>query len=78
MTKSTTQHATAAQSSITVHIRVPAPVYDGIAKRAAQERRRWSQMCVIMLEDALTDSGIPLPPRPAQLRQLRVIGRQSR
>jgi len=51
-------------SNHNVHLRVPPPVYGGVAERAQQERRTWAQMCVIILEDALATQK-PVDAQPA-------------
>ena len=48
--------------STVVQLRVPVTLHRGIAARATDERRTWTQMAVILLEDALiAQSGLPLP-----------------
>jgi hypothetical protein len=51
------EHATESEEpmpdSHVVHLRVPDDIHAAILARAQQERRPWSQMCLILLEDAL-------------------------
>jgi len=42
--------------STTVHLRVPVQLRDRIQRRADEERRPWTQMAVILLEDAVVQS----------------------
>lgn len=45
----------------TVHLRIPLALKEKIAKRADAERRTWTQMAVLMLEDAAVLEDPPMP-----------------
>lgn len=38
--------------SITIHLRVPLDLKETIEERATAERRPWTQMAILMLQDA--------------------------
>lgn len=54
---------TAPATSTTVHLRIPLTLKADIAQRAEDERRTWTQMALLLLEDA-TRSSFPWPARP--------------
>ena len=47
-----------------VHLRIPPAIHAAIGERAKAERRTWTQMALIILEDAAAEfTGSQLPPK---------------
>ena len=49
--------------STTIHLRITLQLKDAIQKRADQERRTWTQMATLMLQDAAEKTRKPKPAK---------------